>query len=570
MKYDLGKVAFAPLALLLWAGCTGKLGSSGTPGMPGMPGMPGQTGGAGNTGPQPPGGPSNSSTDPGRVVLRRLTKTEYNNTLRDLLGTTAGLPDSLALDSASGGFANEAALLTVTDAHIDQYNKVAAAAITELLSGARRSSLVTCNIATEKEVCARKVLQAFLPRAWRRQVTDADVEALMTSLYAKEKTAGGTDEDALGLVLRASLLSPYFLYLVEIDPEPTSLKPRLLNGYEVASRLSYFMWSSLPDETLFRAAQNNELATEEQLLAQATRMLADPKAQALTSTFGSDWLDLGRLHAAAPDAKLYTGFSEAIRAAMQQETELLLRDLFTGALALDGLLLSDRTYLNDQLAAYYGLPAPHSTQPVKVMLAPAANRFGLLTHGSMMASYSHPLETAPVLRGQFILEHLLCRSVPAPPPNIPPEPAASAGVSRKERLRVHREATCAACHVLMDPLGLAFENYDAAGAYRTTDNGAAIDPSGDLGDGRTFSGPRELMNLLIADPAVPKCFAKNLLAFAVGRSFDETTTDQLVVDGAAAAYQGGARTFAKLVETVVRSPSFRSRRGDPSTKVGGP
>ncbi|MEO8212384.1 MAG: DUF1592 domain-containing protein, partial [Myxococcales bacterium] len=475
-----------------------------------------------------------------------------------------------ALDSASGGFSNEAALLTVTDAHIDQYSKIASAAVTELLAGARRSSVVTCNIATEKEVCARKVLQAYLPRAWRRQVTDADVDGLMTSLYAKEKAAGGNDEDALGLVLRASLLSPYFLYLVEIDPEPTSLTPRLLNGYEVASRLSYFLWSSLPDETLFRAAQNNELGTEEQVLAQATRMLGDSRAQALTSTFGGEWLDLGRLRAAAPDPALYKGFSQEIRTAMQQETELLLRDLFTGALSLDGLLLGDHTYLNDRLATYYGLPLPNSTQPVKVTLAPNANRFGLLTQGSMMASYAHPLETAPVLRGQFILEHLLCQTVPAPPADIPPEPAASVGVSRKERLRVHRQSSCAACHVLMDPLGLAFENYDAAGAYRTTDNGAAIDPSGDLGGGRTFAGPRELMNLLIADPAVPKCFAKNLLAFAVGRSFTEGTTDQLVIDRAAATYQGGARTFAQLVETVVRSPSFRSRRGDASTKQGGP
>jgi hypothetical protein len=376
-------------------------------------------------------------------------------------------------------------------------------------------------------------------------------------------------ERGVALAARAILLSPHFTFRVELDADPTSLTPHALGGYELASRLSYFLWSSMPDEALFSAAAGT-LADPATLASEVTRLLADEKAQALVENFAGQWLYLRAIDTVEPDPGLFRNFDSALRTAMKSETAMLFADVAFGSLPANQIITADYTYVNDRLASHYGLPAVGGSQMVRTSLVGNAQRGGLLAHGSFLTHTSHPNRTSPVKRGKWVLDEMLCSTVPPPDPNLDmagAEADIAAGLSQREVLERHRADTaCAGCHSLMDPIGLGLENYDAIGAYRTMDRTNVIDASGEL-DGAPFTGPKELAALIAADPNFVRCLTEKLYTYALGRAPDRAAEH---LDGAVlAALQlrlGETNySFSELVAGIVTSPTFLNRRGDPAT-----
>lgn len=488
--------------------------------------------------------------------MHRLNAAEYNNTVRDLFGTQLRLSENFPPDDTAYGFDNIADALNLSDVALGYYIETAKKISAEALSATRRATLVTCDLKAEKEACVTSVLEELLPRAWRRPVA-ADEIARLVTLYSTNKTDGATDDEALGRVLQAVLLAPEFLFRIEKNTGVAGV--RSLDGYELASRLSYFLLDSMPDTELTRAAASGELTNEAALATQVTRLLADTRSKAFSNSFGSQWLTIRSLDNVHPDAMEYPGFDDALRDAMREETMHFFADIVAGQRPLRDLLTSTSGYVNDRLAKHYGMAAVGSSEPVFTPLP--ANRGGLLRQASMLTVQAHPKESAPVLRGKWILSQLLCQPLPPPPPDVPQEPAPASGQSRRERLAAHRVSpVCKTCHLNMDPLGLALEQFDGVGAYRTQENGAAIDPSGMLSDGSAFTTPAELGALIAANPALPRCMAQQLLTYALGRGpRKDDAFDAAVVDGVTRSFNDGGQLFPQLVSAIVKSPAFRTR-----------
>lgn len=405
-------------------------------------------------------------------------------------------------------------------------------------------------------------LWRFASRAFRRPVKPEEVERLKRLVKLAEEH-GDSVEQGMRLALEAILVSPHFLYRVEADPpgsRPGSIRP--LGEFELASRLSYFLWSSTPDPKLLEAANHGELHKPGNLDAQVQRMLADPKAQALVENFAGQWLELRMLKAFAPDPKQFPAFDETLRSAMIQETEQFFGSVLRDNRSVLDFIDSDYSFVNERLAKHYGLSGVKGAEFRRVSL-PADQRGGLLGQASILALTSNPTRTSPVKRGRWVLENLLGTPPPPPPADVPPleEKAATAlkGTLR-QRLEQHRsKADCAVCHNRMDPLGFGLENYDAIGAWRTRDAEAPIDASGILPGGRSFNGPRELKAILKArQTAFVSCLAEKLLTYALGRGLeydDRGTIDDIV----AATAKDGYR-FQTLLLAVVHSEPFQKRK----------
>jgi hypothetical protein len=553
----LGLGAAAMFGMLV--GCSGNIGSPGE----NQGNQPGRVGGPGT------GGTGVAATDPGRVTMHRLNRVEYNNTIRDLLGTSAHPADDFPPDDRGDGFDNIADILTVSPLHISVYQTAAQQLVDEAMADAtERAHVVTCDLATGVETCAKSALSAFVPRAWRRPVTDAEIASLMT-MVTLAKTKGDTVEQGFKLALQAVLLSPSFVFRVELDPSPTSMTPHPLGDYELASRLSYFLWSTMPDDELFGAAAAKTLANPATLSAQVVRMLKSPKAQALVDNFAGQWLYIRKIDEAAPDPMSFPAFDEDLRAAMKTETQRLFSEIAFNGLPADKLLTSDFTFVNDRLAKHYGLPLPGSTDFQRVSLTNNTQRGGFLGNAGILMVTSHPTRTSPVLRGKWVLTSLLCQDVPPPPPgvNVQIDMEMMASETLRQRLERHRsDAVCASCHKLMDPIGFGLENYDGIGAYRTMDGTSPIDAQGQLPDGKAFSGPHELATLLAADPDFARCSAKNLYTYALGRAPDDAPThmDGATLQGLIDGFTKGGFKFDQLIANLVASPTFLTRRGDPT------
>jgi len=510
-------------------------------------------------------------TDPGRVTLHRLNRAEYDNTVRDLFGTTRTPAVDFPIDDRGSGFDNIADVLTLSPLHVNLFWSAAEALVSEALgTAALRSRIVTCDLAAEGEACARTAVSAFARRAWRRPVTDAEVDALM-AVVAVAVGEGESYEIGLGLALRAALLSPHFVFRVELDADPTSLVPHAVSPHELASRLSYFLWSTMPDETLFAAADQAVLADPARLATEVTRMLADDRARALVDNFAGQWLYLRALETVEPDPDLFEDFDDDLSASMKAETELLFREVVFAGLPATSLLTADFTFVDDTLAAHYGLPAVGGSAPVRVSLAGSLERGGLLSHASFLTLTSNPNRTSPVKRGKWVMEQLLCEFVPPPDPNLDlsgAEMDRAAGLSQREILARHAAAPeCAGCHSLMDPVGLGLENYDAIGAYRTTDGANAIDATGMLPSGATFSGPKELAALVAADPGFARCVVRKLYTYALGRAPEETAghMDPATLASLESRLVASTYSLSDLAVGIVTSPTFLNRRGDAAT-----
>ncbi len=422
--------------------------------------------------------------------------------------------------------------------------------------------VVTCDAQQDARACAAQSIERFGKRVWRRPLSGEEQARLLTLFDLAQANQDGF-EVGMQLVLQALLTSPHFLFRVELDPDPTATTPHPLNDYELAARLSYFLWSSLPDDALFAAAEAGNLHDPQILTEQVRRMLRDPKAEALLQNFVGQWLYTRGLADVNPDSLRYPNWDDALAQAMEAETHHLLRRfLFENRSMLD-LFDPGFTYVNDRLAQHYGLSPVDGDAMLEVQLSPDEARGGLLSLGSVLTVTSHPRRTSPVKRGKWVLEQLLCQPPPAPPPNVEalPEPAMPTG-SLRERVEAHRaDPACAGCHATMDPIGFSMEHFDAIGAFRDDDDGFAIDASGALPGGATFSGVRELARILRADPRVPRCITERAAIYGLGRG--PTLADECYLKDVRTEFEASGHTFEGLVTALVKSELFRLRRGEP-------
>jgi hypothetical protein len=392
-------------------------------------------------------------------------------------------------------------------------------------------------------------------------VADTEIDPLLALVDLA--TAEGEDiDEGLKLAIRGVLTSPHFIFRVEIDTDPASPVPHKLNDFEIASRLSYFVWSSMPDDELFDAAKAGLLQDETEVAAQVERMLADEKSRALVDNFAGQWLYTRALSEATPNADEFPDFDEELRQAMRAEADLFFEEFLKGELAIDQLLEAEFTFLNDRLATHYGLPLPGSNEMTKVQLD-SDQRGGLLKQGGLLTLTSNPGRTSPVKRGKWILTQILCSEPPPPPPGVEAfEEQELEGASIREKLAAHRtDPLCASCHNLMDPLGLAMENYDAIGAWRTEDNGFDVDASGVLPNGTEFEGATEMAGLISKDPRFAKCAARKVFTYALGagEGLDKHYLEQVTEKFAA----GGGK-LNELIALVATSEPFLYRRGEPA------
>ncbi len=501
--------------------------------------------------------------DPGRVQIHRLNRAEYNNTIRDLVGVDFQPADDFPQDEVGEGFDNMAAVLSLSPVLFEKYLDAAEEIVHRALENRElREQLIfrRPNTADDNAAAAREVLARFAMRAFRRPVGDEELASLMKLVDAAARA--GLDFDAqVATGMQAILVSPHFLFRIEVDDFGESEEIRPLNDYELASRLSYFLWSSMPDETLFELAARGTLQDDDVLAEQVKRMLNDKKAAALGENFAGQWLQLRRLANAAPDRNTLPHYDDALRRAAETETRLFFASIVNEDRSVLDLLDADYSFVNGRLATHYGIPGVVGDAFVRVTLPP--ERGGVLTHASILTITSNPTRTSPVKRGKWILEVLLDDSPPPPPPNAG-ELAEGEGVellgSLRERLEQHRaDATCASCHQRMDPLGFALENFDPVGRWRDQDGKHAIDASGTLPDGSRFDGPGELRAVLrdTRQDAFCRSLVRNMLAYALGRgvrSSDRCTIDEILRHLTDSSYR-----FSALAVAIAQSEPFRYR-----------
>jgi hypothetical protein len=505
---------------------------------------------------------------PGRVTVRRLNRAEYNNTVRDLIGLDLKLANDFPSDDVGNGFDNIGDVLTLPPILMEKYlesaHRIAEQVVNDPTALARVFPLQPADPQNLEEVATTAFQNAnqFAARAFRRPISDDEAERLR-NLMVRAWEANVSPPEIMGTVITAVLASPNFLYRAEHDSTTEAVDGvRPLNDYELASRLSYFLWSSMPDQTLFDLAQRGELHTPEQIAAQVPRMLADGKAQALVANFAGQWLQLRDLDNMSPDPEMFKGFDSDLRQAMRRETELVFWRIVSENRSVLELLHADYTYVNRRLATHYGMAEFISTMDESAddwKLVPAIGmRRGIIMHSSILLLTSNPTRTSPVKRGKWILENLLAEPPPPPPPNVPElgEGQEALG-SLRQRMEQHRaDPNCAVCHTKMDALGFGLENFDVVGAWRDADGPEKIDSTGELPGGKSFQNPVELVEILVEDKSKEfvRCMAAKLLTYSLGRGLG--VTDRVHVRRISEQVQAEQNRFQTMVQAIVTSPPF--------------
>jgi hypothetical protein len=424
-----------------------------------------------------------------------------------------------------------------------------------------RRQILVCRpkLGEADEPCARRILSSLARRAYRRPATAADVTPLM-KLFAAGRQDGGTSDHGIEMGLRAILVSPHFLFRVERNPRgavPGAV--HRLTDLELASRLSFFLWSSIPDEELLRLAESGKLRAS--LPAQVKRMLADPKAKAMVENFAGQWLHLRNVNSWQPDPDKYRDFDAPLKESLHRETELFFDAIVREDRSVLEFLHADYTFLNERLARHYGIRDIRGSYFRRVALS-SPERGGILTHGSVLTVTSYPTRTSPVLRGKWILENVMGAPPPPPPPDVPDLEDSASGSAKnlRQALEKHRaNAACASCHARLDPLGFALENYDAIGKFRAKEGDNPIDASGSLPGGVVVNGPGDLKKVLLdrRDEFV-ECLAEKLLTYAVGRGLEHY--DRPVVRAIRRQTAASEYKFSALVAAIVQSTPFQMRR----------
>ncbi len=414
--------------------------------------------------------------------------------------------------------------------------------------------------AGEEEPAARQLLGSLMRRAYRRPVTATDIDRVMP--FFREGRHDSNFDAGIESALSALLVSREFLFRVETAPPGLPAQsPYRISDLELASRLSFFLWSSIPDEELLDVAASGELHKTDVLGRQTRRLLADPRAHALVSNFADQWLYLRNLESITPDGRLFPDFDDNLRQALRRETELLFEEIVLKNRSVLDLLKTDHTWLNERLAKHYGIPNIYGTRFRRVDLQPGDERGGLLRQGSILTVTSYATRTSPVLRGKWILENLMGAPPPAPPPNVPTldDNTVSAMLPVRARLMQHRaNPACATCHNAIDPVGFALENFDAVGRWRATEEGQPVDASGGLPDGSHFTGVGGLEEALLKRPEIfVETLTEKLLTYALGRGieyYDGPAVREILRQSKPAEYR-----FADLIIALVQSPPFQMR-----------
>jgi hypothetical protein len=430
-----------------------------------------------------------------------------------------------------------------------------------------RQRIFTCHPAkpSDEPACAKTILSTLARRAYRRPVTDADIKELLT-FYKEGRADGSGFEAGIENGIHALLASPQFLFRIERDPAVAPGTVYRISDIDLASRLSFFLWSSVPDDELLDVASRGTLKDPAVLEHQVRRMLADSRSEALVSNFAEQWLYLRNLAAFNPDPRLFPDFDDNLREAFRRETELFFESVKNEDRSVLDLLQANYTFLNERLAKHYGIPNVYGSHFRRVTLPADSPRGGLLGQASILSVTSYANRTSPVQRGKWVLENILGMPPPPPPPNVPPLKDNGIGgrvLSMRERMVEHRaNPVCAACHQLMDPIGLSTENFDAVGHWRDrTENGAVVDASGGLPDGRTFQGMAGLKAALLTRPELfVSTTTEKLLTYALGRGtelYDAPAIRQIVRDARPQNY-----TFSSVVLGIVKSVPFTSRKSE--------
>jgi hypothetical protein len=480
--------------------------------------------------------------------MRRLTISEYANTVRDLLGEdVSALVEGFPADGNTEGFDNNAATLGAATSQVDVFERAAEALAARAVTpnSAARQRISVCSEWSDA-ACRRSVLQSFADKAWRRPTTPTEVDQLV-ALAAVGASAGASVDEQVALGVRGILIAPQFLFRVEKLPPAGTAGSYRVSGHELATRLSYFLWSSMPDDELAKSAAAGTLVSADDVGREVSRMLESEKASALTETFAAQWLALKNLGEHSVDAEQFPAYSDALSASMASETKSLFRHVLTSGLPASELVTATYSFVDQPLAEFYGV----SVTGGRAELA-ATERRGLLGHGALLTLTSYPNRTSVVRRGMWVLENLLCTETPVPPEITELKQDPTMGTLR-ERMQQHStDKVCAGCHSLMDPIGFGLENFDAIGRYRETENDVRIDASSTHA-GRPFSKPSELAQLIAEDPAFVTCLTKKLFMFGLGRTL--TTFDQSAA--AAVTHASGAQpTLRDLIVNTAQSQAF--------------
>jgi len=428
-----------------------------------------------------------------------------------------------------------------------------------------RRSIFVCHptVKAEEQRCAQQILSKLAHRAYRRPVTGSEIDDLL-GLYNKGASGPSPFESGIEMALRGMLVSPSFLFRVEGDaPAAGPNQANRVTDLELASRLSFFLWSSIPDEELLKAAENGKLSAPAELERQVRRLLADKRASSLVTNFADQWLFLRNVDQLQPNRQTFPDFDENLRIALRRETELLFESVVQEDRSVLDLLNADYTFLNERLARHYGIPDVYGNHFRRVAVTDE-NRRGLLGQGSILALTSYPHRTSPTLRGKWLLENLLGMGPPPPPPNVPAldeDSKVAKVLTMRERMEQHRKnPACASCHAQMDPLGFALDNFDALGAWRsTTESGTPIDASGVLPDGTRFKGPAELRKILLdRHDQFVQVLTEKLLTYALGRGveyYDMPVVRSIAREAAQENYR-----WSSFVLSIVKSSPFQMRR----------
>ncbi len=431
---------------------------------------------------------------------------------------------------------------------------------------ASRAKVLSCDPASGRR-CVERIITDLATRAYRRPATQREIDALLR--FVDEGSRGRSVEQGIGLAIQAVLMSPTFLFRVERDPNPRDARAvHDVSPYELASRLSYFLWSSMPDDELMTLAASGRLGDRQTLDAQISRMLADPRASAFAENFAGQWLETRNLDVVKPDPDAFKEWDAELRDAMKRETAMFFEHVLRDNRPLSEFLTADYTFLNERLAAHYGIAGVTGPEMRRVTLQ-TDRRGGVLSQGAVLTVSSYPTRTSPVIRGKYVLQNIL-GSPPEPPPgDIPPleDSAAGGSLSARQQLERHRSnPACATCHRNMDQLGFGLENYDAIGRWRDQDGKFPVDSTGVLPDGQKFSTPGQMRALLVSHlPQFSRTLTEKMLTYALGRGlkpFDRRAVDAVQRAAAAEGYR-----FQTLVREVVHSVPFRSRRGEEAAEA---
>lgn len=509
-----------------------------------------------------PGGPTTTEPTaftPAPSRLRKLTRAQYQNSLRDLLGTAVSLAkDALEDDSERNGFsAIGASYATISPRGVEQYEAASMALAKQVMADtANRGKLVGCSPAGATDAtCTRAFVAKFGRRAFRRPLSTDELDRWV-GIATDAQTKLTSFWEGMEIAIGGMLTSPHFLYREELG-EPDPARPGVLRytSLEMASRLSFFLRDTTPDDALLDAAERGDLVSVDGLKSQVERLLSDPAARSSFDAFFAELLHLSPLDGLTRDKTAFPAMTATLGASMRSETLKLFDEIvFERDADVRELFDSPTTFVNAELAKVYGLTPPSGSAFAKVTLT---DRLGILGHASFLSVNAHVASSSPTYRGKAIRERFLCESIPAPPASVPPlpDPAPGERATARQRLEMHRKVEpCATCHKMMDPVGLGLENYDALGAFRDKENGTTIDPSGDL-DGKAFAGPKDLAKLLRADPRTGPCFARNLYRHASGHV--ELPGEEPALKNVLSTFEGSGFRVKSLALAIVTSDAFR-------------